>query len=188
MSTPKNPNYVKRTLTPKAISPARQKVLKARGAAQMAAEARYLKSKGAGTRTSSRVPANVGGPRGPINSSRPAPNRSTDRTTTVRPIDPSIKANSSASRTTKPGLPIGYVRPPMDESIKRVSKDPVKRTPTGKAIPADRLNPRVKRTPTGKAKVSTTPRTRPKTGQAKPRSITSLNALDDKNRKSYRKI
>jgi len=170
MSTPKNPNYVKRTLTPKAISPARQKVLKARGAAQMAAEARYLKSKGAGTRTSSRVPANVGGPRGPINSSRPAPNRSTDRTTTVRPIDPSIKANSSASRTTKPGLPIGYVRPPMDESIKRVSKDPVKPTPTGKA------------------KVSATPRTRPKTGRAKPRSITSLNALNDKNRKSYRKI
>ncbi len=45
MSKPKNPNYVKSTATPKAISPARQKMLKERGAAQKAASTRYLAKK-----------------------------------------------------------------------------------------------------------------------------------------------
>ena len=222
MSKPKNPNYVKSTATPKAISPARQKMLKERGAAQKAAEARYFAKKSPKgisraaaakmerdkyAKTAKNPPTPPRAIRMPDPTPRPVkPTRPKTGPVYEPPRPPIPKTrriyDPEPPRPEPPRPPDGYEPPqPPIPKTGRVYEPP--REPPRPPIPkTGRVSPRnvyepprpkpaprpvPTRIPT-KVKASTTPKTRPKTGRAKVRGITSINALDDKNRKSYRKL
>jgi len=204
VSKPKNPNYVKSTATPKAISPARQKMLKERGAAQKAAEARYFAKKSPKgisraaaakmerdkyAKTAKNPPTPPRAIRMPDPTPRPVkPTRPKTGPVYEPPRPPIPKTrriyDPEPPRPEPPRPPDGYEPPqPPIPKTGRVSPRNVYEPPRPKPAP----RPVPTRIPT-KVKASTTPKTRPNTGRAKVRGITSINALDDKNRKSYRKL
>jgi len=241
VSKPKNPNYVKSTATPKAISPARQKMLKERGAAQKAAEARYFAKKSPKgisraaaakmerdkyAKTAKNPPTPPRAIRMPDPTPRPVkPTRPKTGPVYEPPRPPIPKTrriyDPEPPRPEPPRPPDGYEppqppipktgrvyeppreppRPPIPKtgrvSPRNVYEPPRPPIPkTGRVSPRNvyeppRPKPAPRPVPTRiptKVKASTTPKTRPNTGRAKVRGITSINALDDKNRKSYRKL
>jgi len=151
------------------------------------------------------IPDNVGGPRSPSNPPMPPNTRvilNPPKPPGLPPIsnDPRPRVQPTPTPRPKPGVPTppdGYEpprrpepEPPRPVEPRRPPQEPIydpkpPRPEPKRPKPAPRPAPA--RIPT-KVKASTTPKTRPKTGRAKVRGITSISALDDKNRKSYRKL